>query len=80
MPAVTVKEELINKVLHEGARTTVGDLKRILADQPDDNLIIVANPNPYAGEDALDVLEVNTHWHGAITFETRKEEACEVQE
>lgn len=44
---------------------TVGELKALLANCPDDWILVTVNDNG----DAVDVTAVNSFWHGALTFE-----------
>ena len=64
MTDLTVKNELINRDYYNGPGLTVKELKAILEQMPDDNLIIVTGPEG----DALNVKNVNTFWHGAVTL------------
>jgi len=47
---------------------TVGELKKLIEDMPDDWVLIT--PSDYG--EAEDVTHVNTYWHGALTFERAK--------
>lgn len=57
-----------------GDALTVGKLKEILADLPDDDHIIINCPTCISDEgevldrEAKDIGYVDTHWHGAVTF------------
>lgn len=47
---------------------TLGDLRKVLKDweyMPDDWLLVTTNEDG----DAIDIISINTHWYGAITFE-----------
>lgn len=65
MTDLTVKRDLINKDYYNGPGLTVKELKAILEKMPDDNLIIVLGPDC----EALNVTNVNTYWHGAVTIQ-----------
>jgi hypothetical protein len=49
--------------------TTVGELKALLADTPDDWLLVTTHKDDDGDNQASSITHVNTYWHGAITFE-----------
>ena len=69
---LTVNENMINIEFpaKESKCMTVGQLKEILNQFPDDNQIIVRNPDLTSGEAALSCVSVDSFWHGAVTFNT----------
>ena len=44
---------------------TVGELKQLLAQFPDDWMLVTTNDEA----DAEDIISINSYWHGALTFE-----------
>lgn len=68
---LTIDETLLNKEFYVGKGLTVGRLKEILAIMPEDNLIIIQNPDEESGEAALNVVLVDTYWHGAVTLSAK---------
>jgi len=47
----------------ESECSTVGELKKLIEDMPDDWVLVVDV------DGAEDVTHINTHWHGALTFD-----------
>jgi len=45
--------------------TTLGELKNLIKDMPDDTPILTAGIEA----DALHATHINTYWHGAVTLE-----------
>jgi len=45
--------------------TTVGELKKLIQDMPDDWILVV----PDMEADARSITHINSYWHGALTFE-----------
>ena len=48
--------------------TTVGQLRELLKDMPDEWELVTTNDDA----DCVSITHVNTYWHGALTFERDK--------
>ena len=48
---------------------TVGELKKALEDVPDDWVLVLNHKDDNGEGTAVDINEVNSYWHGALTFE-----------
>jgi len=48
---------------------TVGDLRKVLEDTPDDWILIINYVERGGEGTAINVESVNSFWHGALTFE-----------
>jgi len=44
---------------------TIGDLKQAIKHLNDDTVLLF---NDIEGEQAIDIKSIDTHWHGALTF------------
>jgi len=68
---LTIEEKVIDKELFTGEYLTVGKLKELLIDIPDDNIILMQNNDKDDVIASLNVNTVDTFWHGALTFSTK---------
>jgi hypothetical protein len=57
--------EDIMEINKEHECKTVGDLKRLLKDIPDEWQLVTTNDEA----DAVNITHINSYWHGALTFE-----------
>jgi hypothetical protein len=57
-----------DKCLLSSPKLTVGELIKVLQNENPDDILIICNPDLGSTESALNVISVDTYWHGAVTF------------
>lgn len=55
----------MKKLNEEHPCTTVGELKKLIQDMPDDWVLVISDDE----SDCRHITHVNSFWHGALTFE-----------